>query len=238
MRLGIMQPYFLPWIGYFSLIESTDQFVIFDPVQYIRHGWINRNRILKPGLAEPQYIQIPLAKHARQTVIRDVTLSPNHDWKSRIFSQITHYKNRAPFYDQTRKILQNCFDVETASIVELNVHCLQTICSALEIPFHPTLHGDIDTEIEPANHASEWALHIADALGASSYINPNGGREFLFPEPFASRGIELKFLTNDLQPYPQRNAQFVPGLSIVDVLMFNDLDQTRKQITQYSLDAG
>lgn len=235
MRLGIMQPYFLPYLGYFSLIQATDHFVVFDPVQYIRHGWINRNRILKPGLAEPQYIQLPLAKHSRQTLIRDIKLSQGQDWRSRIFAQIQHYKKKAPYFDQAKPILDTCLDLKTDSVVELNVHCLKTICNVLGMDFNYTMYNEIEPTIEPASHPGEWALHTCTALGASTYLNPIAGREIFLPKQFADRRIDLQFLTHPLAPYSQRNREFVPGLSILDVLMFNSLDETRRQINDYAI---
>src|SRR5665648_86327 len=92
MKVGIMQPYFFPYLGYFSLIKNTEQFILFDPVQFIKHGWIERNRILKPQ-GDWQYISVPLVKHSRDTIIKDIQISNTNDWKQTIFAQLVHYKN-------------------------------------------------------------------------------------------------------------------------------------------------
>ncbi len=238
MRLGIMQPYFLPYLGYFSLIAATDRFVIFDPVQYIRHGWINRNRVLKPDFEQPQYIQIPLVKHARQTLIRDIKISGRSDCKARIMRQIQHYKRRAPYFEQARSILQECLELETESLVALNVHCLVTVCRALDLEFKPTRFDELPQTIQPVLQAGEWAVHMSAALGASVYINPIGGRDIFQPQQFTDRGIELQFLENSLAEYPQKNRQFVAGLSILDVLMFNSVAETRRQIDSFTICAA
>ncbi|MGI9517500.1 MAG: WbqC family protein [Pirellulaceae bacterium] len=235
MRLAIMQPYFLPYLGYFSLIAAADHFVVFDPVQYIRHGWINRNRILKPGFAEPQYIKIPLAKHSRGTLIRDIRISLNTDWKARIFAQIQHYKKKAPYFEQAREILESCLEPDTDDIVKFNVHCLKTVCAAVGIEFAYSSFGEIRDEVEQVTHPGEWALHISSALKATTYINPRAGIDIFDQSQFVDRGVELCFLENSLSSYSQRNQEFVAGLSIMDVLMFNSLEETKTHINDYSL---
>lgn len=90
-----MQPYFLPYLGYISLIKHTDQFILFDTVQFIRHGWIERNRILKPDEGW-QYIQVPLQKHSRDTLIKDIIIKNDVTWSEKILAQVKHYKKKSP----------------------------------------------------------------------------------------------------------------------------------------------
>ena len=100
MKLGIMQPYFFPYIGYISLVKHTDEFILFDTVQFIKHGWIERNRILKPT-GGWQYISVPLEKHSLSTLIMDTKIRNNDDWKAKILNQLVHYKRRAPYKKET-----------------------------------------------------------------------------------------------------------------------------------------
>ena len=97
MKLGIMQPYFFPYIGYFSLIKHTDDFILLDTVQFIRHGWIERNRILKPSDGW-QYIMVPLKKHSRETLIKNIEINNEQQWKEKILAQLQHYKKQAPYF--------------------------------------------------------------------------------------------------------------------------------------------
>lgn len=219
MRLGIMQPYFFPYLGYYSLIKNTDQWIVFDNVQFIRHGWIERNRILKPGEGW-QYISVPLQKHERSAKIQEVKIR-DENWKEKIFRQLEHYK-KAPFYHKTIEVLQNSLDIETDSIVKLNAHILKTTCSYLGINFDYQLFSEMDLVIEPVNDAGEWALNISKAMGASQYVNPPGGIEIFDKEKFEASNIALRFLSIELSTYSQRRATFEPGLSIIDVMMFND----------------
>src|SRR5690606_18119579 len=119
MRLAIMQPYFLPYIGYFSLIKHTDQFILFDTPQFIRHGWIERNRVLKAN-GEPLYIKVPLNKHSRETNINDIKIDNSQNWKEKILAQLVTYRKRAPNYWKVVALLREIFALETDSIVNLN----------------------------------------------------------------------------------------------------------------------
>lgn len=238
MRLAVMQPYFFPYLGYFSLIAATDRFVVFDPVQYIRHGWINRNRILKPGFGEPQYISVPLAKHARDTTIRDIRIASEQDWQKRIFGQLQHYKKKAPHFAAVHDIVERCLNFKTDRIVDLNVHCLQVVCDAIDVQLKLIRFEDIAANVGVVEHAGEWALRTALAMQAECYINPIGGRELFDAALFRSHGIGLSFLEPELKEYPQAGSPFNAGLSIVDVMMFCGLDETKRLVRQYRIQAA
>lgn len=224
-----MQPYFFPYVGYFSLIRQTDKWVLLDVVQYIRHGWIERNRILKPGEGW-QYISVPLVKSSRDTLIREMRIRTDEDWKKRIFSQLEHYKKRSPFYQSVIELLRNCFAFETDSIVQLNHHILKIICGYLGIRYEGMIFSEMGLRISEVKHAGQWALNITEAIGGTEYINPVGGMEIFREEEFASKNIKLSFLQNELIEYSQRRGVFEPGLSIIDVLMFNSVEDTVRLI--------
>ncbi len=236
MQLGIMQPYFFPYLGYFSLISATDQWIVFDPVQYIRHGWINRNRILHPSRKETKYIKVPLKKHSRGTLIKDIIIKQNNDWKLRIIRQLEHYKKVAPFYPEVLELVEASLNIETDSIVHQNIFALEKTCEYLGLPFRYSTFSEMELPIEPVEHPGQWALNIAKALKAQTYINPPGGKEIFKVKEFEDAGIHLKFLSNQLSPYPQFNENFIPGLSIVDVLMFNSKEETLQLINDYQLE--
>ncbi|MBE6067116.1 MAG: glycine transferase [Clostridium lundense] len=235
MKLGIMQPYFLPYLGYFSLIKQTDKFILFDTVQFIKHGWIERNRILKPQSGW-QYIAVPLVKHDRDTKIRDVKIKNSSDWKNKIFAQLEHYKKRAPFYNDTINTLRNALDIETDSIVELNEHILKVICSYIDIEFNVEIFSQMNLEIQEVNAPDEWALNICKAIdNVDEYWNPEGGLEFFNPEKYEKEQINIKFLKMNLQRYPQRRLEFEAGLSIIDVMMFNEPSKINAMLDDYQL---
>lgn len=235
MKLGIMQPYFYPYLGYFSLIKQTDSFILFDTVQFIRHGWIERNRILKPDSGW-QYIKVPLKKYSRDTIIREISIDNNQDWQDRIFRQLEHYKKRSPFYNDTIIVLKKAFEIETDSIVKLNENILNVICNYIGINVNIKVFSEMNLNIEKANAPDEWALNICKSLGnINEYWNPEGGLEFFNRSKYENAGIKTKFLRMNLTRYSQKRQEFEPGLSIIDVMMFNEPSKINEMLDNYEL---
>ena len=236
MKLGIMQPYFFPYLGYFSLIKNTDKFILFDVVQFIRHGWIERNRILKQDKGW-QYISVPLVKHSRETLIKDIQVKNTENWKDKIFSQLQHYKRKAPFYKETIDVIKQGLNMQTDSIVKINYSTLKSVCEYLEIPFDCEIFSEMNLNIEQVNAPDEWALNITKALGYSEYWNPEGGLDFFDREKYKNAGIDLKFQKINLKPYSQRRGpeNIETGLSIIDVLMFNEKSYINEMLQDYKL---
>ena len=131
-RIGIMQPYFFPYLGYFSLIKHTDQFILFDPVQFIRHGWIERNRVLKQG-GGWLYIRIPLLKSSRDTPIQDVRIDNTQPWGKKIIAQLEPYKKIAPYYHKIIPLIESSLYENSDSMVKLNKTTLEAVCRYLGI---------------------------------------------------------------------------------------------------------
>ena len=235
MKLAIMQPYFLPYLGYFSLIKHTDEFILFDTVQFIRHGWIERNRILKPSNGW-QYIMVPLKKHSRETLIKDIEINNDQQWKEKILAQLQHYKKQAPYFSNVIDILNEIFSKEYATIVDLNLASLKTVCNYLGINTPIQVFSLMNIDIEPANAPDEWALNICKALGnVDEYWNPPGGQSFFNKKKYENAGINLKFHSAILTDYDQKRNVFEPGLSIIDVMMFNSVDEINKMLDNYEL---
>lgn len=221
MNLAIMQPYFLPYLGYFSLIKHVDHFVFFDTPQFIRHGWIDRNRILKPEKGW-QYINVPSVKHPRETPINRIVINNTLPWKQKLKAQLAHYKNKTHQYKITMDLIESILAPETDSLVDLNIHALQQVMNHLELPFRYSVFSEMGIHIAPPNAPDEWALQIAREMKATKYINPIGGLEFFNKEKYNNSNIKLLFMKHTLPVYKQHNPTFEPGLSILDVLMFND----------------
>lgn len=229
-----MQPYFFPYLGYLSLIEATDQWIVFDPVQYKRKAWVNRNRVLK-GDGSWQYFRVPVAKHSRNTLIRDIQVSEGEDWRAKIFGQLIHYKKRAPYYAQVLDLLKEAFSEKEASITAINTKGLDLVCQYLGIAFEYKIYSEMELEHKEVKHPGEWAWRISEALGAKEYLNPPGGEAIFQPEQFNSSGIDLIYVKNRLTPYTQKGGEFEAGLSIVDALMFNSPEDALKLVQDYEL---
>ena len=226
----------MPYIGYISLIKHTDQFILFDTVQFIRHGWIERNRILKPNEGW-QYIQVPLIKdNGRDTIIKDVKINNSENWKSRIIAQLQHYKKKAPYYYKVIGLLNDIFSSDYEDIVTLNKVSLEKTCRYLGIDSDIKVFSDMNLDIEPATAPDEWALNICKAIdGADEYWNPIGGLSFFDRAKYENAGVKIYFQEMKLLEYDQKRADFEPGLSIIDVLMFNSVECIGKMLDNYSL---
>ena len=221
--VGIMQPYLFPYIGYFQLMNAVDRWIVFDEIQFIDKGWINRNRILHPDVGkEWQYITVPLANRSQFDKICDISIKSNIDWRSQILGKLTHYKKKAPFYEETMTFVRDCFDTDETNISQLLTEVLKKTADYMYIDTKIDIQSDLQLSIGGIEHPGQWALKISEALGASKYINPLGGLEIFSPDEFTASGIDLSFLRTDLTPYPQKRNGFVPGLSIIDVMMFNE----------------
>jgi hypothetical protein len=238
MKIAIMQPYFMPYIGYFQLIKHTDLFILFDDVQYIRHGWLNRNRILKPE-KDWQYIIAPLQKHNQTDLIKDIKVQKQKEWKFKIFRQIEHYKKKSPFYLQTVSILEQCFSNEEDSITKLNANILQKICDYIEIPFNFKISSEENYNYSNVSDAGEWALRICEQIGATTYLNPLGGKELFDTKKFNDSNIGLCFLNpGDISYSQRRNGVIETSLSIIDVLMFNSPEQIKQLLNKCEIQTG
>lgn len=217
MRLGFMQPYFLPWPGYFALIAQTDRWVVFDDAQMIRHGWVDRNRVLQQAEGW-KYIKVPTRKHSRGTLLQDVVASPHVDWRARLIRQLGHYR-RAPQYDVVLPWLQTALAGAPDGLAELNLHILTETCRFLGLPFRPVRHTALDYDRAQVHGPGDWAPVVAAHLEASLYLNPMGGAHLFSEAAFAAHGCQLRFLRWSPTPYPQIRSGFEPGLSILDMMM-------------------
>ncbi len=230
-----MQPYFFPYLGYFSLIKQTERFILIDSVQFIKQGWIERNRIMQSD-EEWQYIKVPLVKHNRETKIEGIRINNSEDWRGRIFRQLEHYKRKAQFYNETLNVLDEALSINTDSIVKLNKHCLQTVCKYIDIETYLEIFTEMKIVIETANDSDEWALNICKALGdVTEYWNPEGGFTFYDKSKYINNGIDIKFLKINFEEYPQKREIFEPGLSIIDVMMFNSPSKISEMLDNYTI---
>jgi hypothetical protein len=232
-----MQPYFFPYIGYWQLIHAADCFVCFDDVQYIRRGWINRNRILKPA-GGWQYILVPLKKHEQTELIKNIQVHPDKKWKEQIIAQMAHYKKKARYFDEINQMLTEILFANNAQyIAEINCSIIKALCAHLDIKKEIIVSSEQNFDYRDVNDAGEWALRIAEQMGAAEYINPLAGEVLFNQEKFLASHIKLSFLKPEEIVYSQRGS-FEPSLSIIDVLMFNGIDGTKTLLKKYSIETG
>lgn len=238
VRLGIMQPYFFPYLGYFGLIAHTDRWIVFDPVQYIRKGWVNRNRVLKVG-GGWKYVGVTMAPHHRETLIKEMRVAPEIDHFKQLVRHLDHYRNKkAPYYGTVIDLLEACFNPAPDPLVPFLTRCLSLTCEYLGLPFLAEVYSEMGLEHEPVNKPGDWALNICKALGASTYINPPGGKVIFDADAFHEAGVELLFHHQELPAYPQHTGTFEPGLSIIDVMMFNTPAAIRQMLEDHQMESS
>jgi hypothetical protein len=237
MKLAIMQPYFFPYIGYWQLIHAVDCFMLFDDCQYMRHGWVNRNRILKPG-GGWQYIMVPLKKHDMTVLIKNVQAHPDKKWKELIVGQLVHYKKKARYFEKTNEMVKEIlFSNNEQSIATINFVIIKKLCAYLDIEKKIIISSEKNFDYSDVGNAGEWALRISEQMGVDEYINPVSGVGLFDPDKFASVNIKLSFLKSQDIIYSQRG-DFEPSLSIIDVLMFNGIEGTKNLLEKYSIEFG
>ena len=222
-----MQPYFFPYLGYFQLISACDHFILLDEVQYIRHGWINRNRILKPE-SSWQYITVPLEKHSRETRIIDIVPHRTDPWQQKILAQLRHYSKFAPFYGEAEQVVRQGLEKPFRNITELNRNCAAAIFDYVGLPFQYSISSNRSFDYRNVSDAGDWALRISEQMNATCYINPLGGTELFDSEKFRQSGIKLKFLKPVLPEYNQKRSSFENALSVIDLLMFHSPEELRQ----------
>jgi hypothetical protein len=225
VKLGIMQPYFFPYIGYFQLIHAVDLFVVYDNVKYTKKGWINRNRYLLDGAAA--VFSLPLAAGSDSLDVRDRYLADSFD-RRHFLARIAQAYRRAPFFAPVFAFVEETVGDPERNLFRFLYRSLQRVCSYLEIstPLVPSSEIPIDHALR----SQERVLAICKQTGASVYVNPAGGRHLYARDAFARESIELQFLEPRLTPYPQLGDTFVPALSILDVMMFNSPSALREQL--------
>ena len=231
MKIGIMQPYIFPYIGYFQLINAVDKFILYDDVNFINKGWINRNRMLNNG--KDSLFSIPLKEASQNKLINEIEVNWDSAWKSKFLKTLEQCYKKAPFYQETLLIIQQTLNVDDEPISKIVEHNLRLICKYL----------DIKTEIVSSSaiyqnshlKAQERILAICLQEKATQYINPIGGLELYDKDFFEAQNIQLNFIKSKLIQYPQFKNEFVPWLSMIDVLMFNSKEEIISFINNYEL---
>ena len=226
MKLAIMQPYFMPYIGYFQLIGAVDVFVVYDNIKYTKKSWINRNRLLQNGA--DAIFSLPLKKDSDflNVVERELAEDFNRD---KFLNQLRGAYGRAPHFADTYPLLEHIVRYEDRNLFRFIHHSIACICQHLGIRTEIRVSSDIAVDHELKSQDKVVAL--CQALGAGTYINAIGGLDLYEREAFNARDIDLKFIKSKPFDYAQFGKDFVPWLSIADVLMFNSLDAVREGIS-------
>jgi len=232
MKLAIMQPYFFPYIGYFQLMNAVDKFVVYDNIEFTKKGWINRNRILVNG--KYSYITLPLKKDSDYLHVKDRYLSENWDTdKKKMLNIIRESYRKAPFFKEAFGLVESCILYPNTNLFRFIFNSLNEIKKYLEINTELNISSTI-----LASHdlkSEEKVIGICKERHATTYINPIGGIDLYDAEHFKQKGIKLHFIKSRDITYRQFDNEFVPWLSMVDVIMFNSKQHINESLNSYIL---
>jgi hypothetical protein len=226
MKLAIMQPYFFPYLGYFHLVNAVDKFVFYDDVNYIKNGWINRNRLLFSD--NPKYFTIPLAGASPFLKIDQICVQQNGIWQKKLSELMRYSYLKAPNFKVVHQLFSDVLFVDDIRISELAKLSVKAVSEYLGLATQFIESSSVYKNVQLKG--AERVLDICIREKASEYYNLPGGRLLYDEELFNLNGVELHFILPKLVPYKQFLNTFQPCLSIIDVLMFNDKDAIREML--------
>lgn len=233
-RLAVMQPYLLPYVGYFQLMAAVDCFVLFDDVHYIQRGWVNRNRILLNGRAHR--FTLPLRGASQNRRIHEIERMDDPGWAPRLLRTLHQAYARAPHFSAVMPLLERVLGDPSVLLADYLRNGLEAVHE----------HLGLSCELVPSSRVygnaalkgQERILDICRQEGAAFYINPINGTVLYDSDAFADKGVTLRFLRPRLTHYPQWGEAHLPWLSIVDVLMFNSVSELRQLLAETDLLSG
>ena len=213
----------------------ADEWIVFDTAQYMKFGWVNRNRILRPSSGW-QYIVVPVKRHQHyKTPINQIVISTHHDWRALILRQLLHYEKQAPYYAQVIDFLEDCFSDSESNLARLNIKLFKKTCLRLGIdkPIH--VLSEMNLNLGPINEPGDWGWVICQAVGAYELINPPGGAKFINEKSYLENGIKLTIQSFTNMVYDCGRHQFEPALSILDVMMWNSCEKIKHYLDTFRL---
>lgn len=216
MKAAIMQPYFLPYIGYFQLIAEADVFVVYDNIKHTKKGWINRNRMLLNGT--DVMFSLPLKNGSDSLDVVQRELAPDFS-RDKLLNQIRGAYARAPYFEQTFPLIEQIVRQDECNLFRYIHHSIVSVSKHLGLTTKIRVSSDI--AVDHDLKGQDKVIALCEAIGADSYVNPIGGVALYSKEAFKAHGIDLKFIRSKPFEYRQFDNAFVPWLSIVDVMMFN-----------------
>ena len=223
------QPYFIPYLGFWQLVNAADLFLIGDNYNFIRHGWIQRNRILVCG--QPFFLGLEV-KHLTSFKKINETEFMDFDVNQKL-NTVSHAYRRAPQFDAGYALIKKILGYPERNVAEFLFNSIKEVCQYLEISTKFIRSSEI-----PGNDSFKREYRIFDfcqRLGGDTYINAVGGQDLYHFDDFEKHGVTLKFIHPNLRPYKQFSNEFVPGLSILDVIMFNPLNAIKDMLEDYSI---
>lgn len=231
MKVAIMQPYFFPYLGYWQLINAVDKFILLDDVNFIKKGWIHRNKILINN--EAKQVNLSIVKASQNKLIKNLYLLDDNDWKEKILNQIRSNYGKALYFNTIYAIIENEIFSSELNLAKFLSNSIESLMKYMEINTELISSSSI---YEKGNLTGQSRIvDICIQESASIYVNASGGRELYDNDVFKNNSIELKFIQMKENLYDQLSSQFIPNLSIIDVLMNNNLEDVKKMLLNFKL---
>ncbi|QUE30985.1 WbqC family protein [Francisella philomiragia] len=228
MKVAIMQPYFFPYIGYWQLISAVDTFVIYDEVTFIKQGYINRNNILVNG--EKKYLTLETIGASSNTKIKEVRVGRN---RKKLLRTLQNAYFKAPYFNTIMPMLESMINNPDDKLSTFLGNQILEICKYLDINTNIIYSSQLD--FDNTRSAQDKVIDICTELHSTQYINAIGGSKLYNIDDFDIKNIKLNFIDTQIIEYKQFNNEFVPYLSIIDILMFNSKETIKKMLQKYSL---
>jgi hypothetical protein len=254
MKLGIMQPYFFPYLGYFQGIYAVDKYILYDNLAYIKDGWMNRNRLLVVK-GKPTYFIVEIKRKSSNKKISEIEVVDGIFWRQKILKSIFYnYRNR-PFFEEIYPLIERVINSDVKFLSELNFYSIIVVSNYLDIKTNITTDTSKYLELEnklsceradlfslfPSIKLNKperkvvRAIEICRSEGANIFINAIGGQTLYDKAEFLRNNIKILFVKTNKYSYQQSTAEFHPNLSIIDVLMNCGKDGTKKLLNEYTL---
>jgi len=231
MKIGVMQPYFFPYIPYFQLMESVDKYVIFDDVNFIKRGYIQRNSVLSSGNSTS--IHLLLSKASQNKKINEIELLDDPKEKKKTIMTIENSYKNAPYFSEVMPLINEIMNCDERNLSLFLLNSLKKLRSFLEIDVEILLSSDIKKNNELKGQ--DKIIEICKCLEGDEYHNAIGGVELYDDKKFDENNIKLKFIKSNASSYKQFKNEFVPNLSIIDTLMFNSKEALKVIMNEYEL---
>ncbi|MFW5983240.1 MAG: WbqC family protein [bacterium] len=229
MKLAIMQPYFFPYIGYFQLINAVDIFIFYDDVEFIKNGWINRNRIIVNN--NISYVTIHLKEASSFKLIKDIEFIDN---RKKILKSIFFAYKKAPYFNDVFPVVEKCLNIDASLISDLSISSIKSTSEYLGINTAFKISSKSFADSAWMNK-SDRLIDICRKNNAEEYINPEGGKEIYNKGYFKRNNITLNFIKPVIEKYSTEHYRFHPYLSIIDVLMYNSKEDVKQMLNNYEL---
>lgn len=253
MTIAIMQPYFMPYIGYFQAINAVDKYILYGNVNYEKKSWVNRNRLMQRNGVIEQMV-VPLKKNSSNALIKEIVIDYSADWQRRLLRSIQTNYGKAPYFEETFSLLTSIFGKPYETLMELNSESIKAVSHHMgitsEIVSDNSQYDDMEEKLRRSddvyvefpymlktrpNRRTARVIEMCKREESNHYINAIGGMALYCKEELAQYGIQLEFIKTKPIVYDQFNNKFEPYLSIIDVLMHNGKNKTKQMLEEYEL---